>query len=125
VSARYSTPSVALGLATALGVAYVLFNDFAQLADKFILGIWPFYALAVAAVFVLRRQRPELPRPYRAWGYPLVPAIFLVASLLMVLNALYTDPRGTLMTLVIIAAGIPVYWLWARRGRSMAAERAT
>jgi Flp pilus assembly protein TadB len=54
-----------------------------------------------------------------------VPAIFLVASLLMVLNALYTDPRATLMTLVIIAAGIPVYWLWARRGRSMAAERAT
>ena len=125
VSVRYSTPSVAIGLASALGVAYVLLNNFAQLVDKFILGIWPFYALAVAAVYVLRRRRPELPRPYRAWGYPLVPAVFLLASLLMVLNALYTDPRGTLLTLVIIAAGIPVYWLWARRGRPVAAERAT
>lgn len=115
VSPRFSTPSVAIGLASVLGVAYVLQNDFAQLADKFILGIWPFYALAVAAVFVLRRRRPDLPRPYRAWGYPFVPAVFLLASVLMVLNALYTDPRDTLITLAIITAGVPVYWLWARR----------
>ena len=60
VSPRYQSPSVAIWLATALGVVYVLLNDFQQLADKFILGIWPFYALAVAAVFVLRRTRPEL-----------------------------------------------------------------
>src|SRR5256886_1718615 len=62
VSPRFNSPAVAIWLATALGVAYVLENDFAQLADKFILGIWPFYALAVAGVFVLRRRRPELPR---------------------------------------------------------------
>ena len=67
---------------------YVLLNDFQQLADKFILGIWPFYALAVAAVFVLRRTRPDLPRPYRTWGYPVVPLLFLLASVAMVLNAL-------------------------------------
>ena len=63
VSPRFQSPSVAIWLATALGVVYVLLNDFQQLADKFILGIWPFYALAVAAVFVLRRTRPDLPRP--------------------------------------------------------------
>jgi amino acid transporter len=74
VSPRFNTPSVAIWLATALGVGYVLENDFAQLADKFILGIWPFYALTVGGVFMLRRRRPELPRPYRVWGYPLVPA---------------------------------------------------
>ena len=73
VSPRYQSPSVAIWLATALGVVYVLLNDFQQLADKFILGIWPFYALAVAAVFVLRRRRPDLLRPYRTWGYPVVP----------------------------------------------------
>ena len=66
VSPRFQSPSVAIWLATALGVVYVLANDFAQLADKFVLGIWPFYALMVAAVLVLRRTRPELPRPYRA-----------------------------------------------------------
>jgi basic amino acid/polyamine antiporter, APA family len=117
VSPRFHSPSVAIWLATVLGVAYVLLNDFAQLADKFILGIWPFYALTVAAVFVLRRKRPELPRPYRVWGYPLVPAIFLVASLLMVVNALVTDPRNTGVTLFIIVAGLPVYFVWTRLSR--------
>jgi amino acid transporter len=111
VSPRFDSPSVAIWLATALGVAYVLENDFAQLADKFILGIWPFYALTVAAVFVLRYRRPELPRPYRVWGYPLVPAVFLLASAFMLLNALITDPRNTGITFAIILAGVPVFWL--------------
>ena len=121
VSPRFDSPSVAIWLATALGVAYVLFNDFAQLADKFILGIWPFYVLTVAAVFVLRTRRPELPRPYRVWGYPIVPAVFLLASVYMVLNALVTDPRNTGLTFGIILVGIPVFWLWGSlRGRAVA-----
>ena len=86
-------------------MVYVLLNDFQQLADKFILGIWPFYALAVAAVFVLRRTRPDLPRPYRTWGYPVVPLLFLLASVGMVVNALWTDPVNTGITFGIILAG--------------------
>jgi amino acid transporter len=117
VSPRFDSPSVAIWLATALGAAYVLENDFAQLADKFILGIWPFYALTVAAVFVLRRRRPQLPRPYRVWGYPLVPAVFLLASALMVVNALFSDPRDTGVTLLIMLAGVPVYWVRTRVSR--------
>jgi APA family basic amino acid/polyamine antiporter len=105
---------VAIAICTVLGVVYVLANDFKQLADKFILGIWPFYALSVAAVFVLRRRQPDLPRPYRVWGYPVVPAVFLLASAAMVANALITDPMNTGVTLLIIAVGLPVYWL---RGR--------
>lgn len=116
VSPRFNSPSVAIGLATALGVVYVLENDFAQLAAKFILGIWPFYALAVAGVFVLRRRRPDLPRPYRVWGYPLVPGLFLLASVGLIMNSLVTDPRNTGVTLLIILAGVPVYWV---RGRVM------
>jgi basic amino acid/polyamine antiporter, APA family len=122
VSPRFSTPSVAILLATVLGAAYVLENDFAQLAEKFIIGIWPFYALTVAAVFVLRRRRPALPGPYRVWGYPLVPVIFLAASAFMVLNALLTNPRDTGITFAIILAGVPVFWL---RGRTGAAAKAS
>ncbi len=118
ISPRFQSPSAAIWLACVLGVAYVLENDFAQLADKFILGIWPFYALTVAAVFVLRRKRPDLPRPYRVWGYPLVPAIFLLASVLMIVNALVTDPRDTGVTLLIIVAGVPVYLVWSRFARA-------
>jgi amino acid transporter len=123
VSPRFDSPSVAIWLATVLGVAYVLFNDFAELADKFILGIWPFYTLTVAAVFVLRARRPELARPYRVWGYPIVPAVFLIASLYMVLNALLTDPRNTGITFAIILAGVPVFWLWSSwRGQAVARQ---
>ena len=114
ISPRFHSPSVAIALATVLGAAYVLENDFAQLADKFVLGIWPFYALTVAAVFVLRRTRPDLVRPYRVWGYPVVPAVFLLASVLMVANALISDPHNTGITFLIILAGVPVYWLRAR-----------
>jgi basic amino acid/polyamine antiporter, APA family len=126
VSPRFQSPSVAIWLATALGVLNVLFNDFQQLADKFILGIWPFYALAVGAVFVLRRTRPDLPRPYRTWGYPLVPLLFLLASVGMVLNALVTEPVDTGITFAIILAGVPAYFGWrawsARSGQEIAAD---
>ena len=115
ISPRYATPSTAIGLATLLAVVYVLLNDFQQLADKFVLGIWPFYALAVATVFVLRKRRPDLERPYRTWGYPVVPLLFLVASVGMVLNALITTPKDTGITFGIILAGLPVYFLWRRK----------
>jgi basic amino acid/polyamine antiporter, APA family len=127
VSPRYQSPSVAIWLATGLGVVYVLLNDFQQLADKFILGIWPFYALAVGAVFVLRRRRPDLPRPYRTWGYPLVPLLFLLASVGMVLNALVTEPIDTGITFAIILAGVPAYFAWrawsARSEQELAADK--
>ena len=114
VSPRFHSPSVAIWVATVLGCVYVMQNDFAQLADRFVLGLWPFYVLTVAGVYVLRRTRPDLPRPYRTWGYPLVPAVFLLASLGMLANALVTDPRDTGMTLLVIVAGIPIYYLWRR-----------
>lgn len=114
VSPRFQSPSVAIWLATGLGVVYVLLNDFQQLADKFILGIWPFYALAVGAVYVLRRRRPDMHRPYRCWGYPVVPGLFLLASLALVGNALKEQPRDTGITFLIILTGIPVYLVWRR-----------
>jgi amino acid transporter len=118
VSPEFRTPSAAIWLATLLGVVYVLTNGFAQLADRFILGIWPFYALCVAGVFVLRRRRPELPRPYRVPGYPLVPAFFLLASFGMIADALVTDTWNTDITFSLIAVGIPAYFLWRRYGRA-------
>jgi basic amino acid/polyamine antiporter, APA family len=122
VSPTRRSPSVAIALATVLGVIYVLLNDFQQLADKFILGIWPFYALAVGAVFVLRRTRPGVERPYRTLGYPITPLLFLLASLALIVNALVTDPINTGFTFGIILLGIPVYLAWraVERGRTKA-----
>jgi amino acid transporter len=117
VSPRFKSPSVAIGLSAALGCLYVLQNDFAQLADRFVLGEWPFYAASVAGVYVLRYKRPDMPRPYRVWGYPLLPALFLLASLALIGNALITDPRDTGITLLTIAVGFPAYavWKWLER----------
>jgi APA family basic amino acid/polyamine antiporter len=111
VSPRFQSPSTAIFLASALGVLYVLFNDFQQLANKFVLGIFPFYALAVLAVFVLRRREPQLARPYRALGYPVVPLVFLLASVGMMLNALLTDTADTALTFGIILVGVPIFYV--------------
>ena len=109
VHPRYGTPHVAIGLAAVLGVGFVLTRTFDQLADTFVLSIWPFYGLAVAGLYRLRRLRPELPRPYRVPGYPVVPAVFVCAVVYLVGNALVADPLWTGVTLAIVLAGIPVY----------------
>jgi basic amino acid/polyamine antiporter, APA family len=80
-----------------------------------VLGLWPFYCLGVAAVFVLRKSRPDLPRPYRVWGYPVVPSICLLAAVGMLVGALVTDPVNTGITFALLAAGIPLYYLTAGR----------
>jgi amino acid transporter len=112
VHRSWGTPWGAILLAAALGVGYVSVRSFEQLADSFILGIWPFYALAVGAVFLLRRRRPELDRPYRTIGYPVVPVVFLLASLAMLLNAVLEQPRSTLLGFGIILLGVPVFFAW-------------
>ena len=110
---RYRTPGTAILLTGALGVGFVLLRTFEQLADAFVLGIWPFYALAAAAVFVLRRRLPDVRRPVKTWGYPVVPLLFILAAVLILGNALLTD-RNALIPFGVIAAGVPVYWIWQR-----------
>jgi amino acid transporter len=111
VHPRYRTPYVAITLAALLGVAFVLTRTFEQLADTFVLSIWPFYGLAIAGLYRLRRTRPDLPRPYRVPGYPLLPAVFVAAVIYLVGNALLTDPLWTSVTFGIVLAGLPVYYV--------------
>ena len=115
VHPHYHTPYVAIALAAALGVLFVLTRTFEQLADTFVLSIWPFYGLAIAGLYRLRRMRPELPRPYKVPGYPVVPAVFVAAVIYLVGNALIADPLWTGVTFAIVLAGIPVYYAAFRR----------
>ncbi len=130
VHPRFKTPYVAISLAAAIAIVFVLVRTFEQLADTFVLGIWPFYAGGVAAVYALRRKRPDLPRGYRTLGYPVTPALFILAVLFLVGNALWSDLRyyaarvaggpnphewsGALMVFAIVLAGIPAYFIWKR-----------
>jgi basic amino acid/polyamine antiporter, APA family len=115
VHPRFHTPYVSILLATALGVVFVLTRTFEQLADTFVLSIWPFYGLAIAGLYRLRGTHPSLVRPYVVPGYPLTPAIFIAAVVYLVGNALWTDARWTLVTFGIVLAGIPVYYVFFAR----------
>jgi APA family basic amino acid/polyamine antiporter len=100
---------VAILLAALLGMALVLSRSFESLTDTFVLAIWPFYALGVAAIYPLRRLRPDLERPYRAFGYPIVPAVFVISVVAFVLNSLVHEPVSTGITFALILTGVPVY----------------
>ena len=80
-------------------------RSFEALTNTFVLAIWPFYALSVAAIFRLRR-RPARPGRARVVGYPIVPAVFIGAVVWFVVNALVTDPIPTIATFVLILAGL-------------------
>ncbi len=115
VHPRFLTPHRSIVFTGALALLYVFIRTFEQLAEAFIVGVWPFLALMVAGVVVLRRQRPELDRPYRTFGYPFTPLLFLLASVLLIGNALVEHPSTTLLSFTITLLGIPVYLLWRRR----------
>ena len=116
VDRRFQTPSVAIWLSATLGVIFVLAGTFEQLADTFVTAIVPFYALAVGSVFVLRRRADYRP-PFRVPGYPVVPALFIVATILLLGNAI-VDPASrtpTLGVLVVILLGVPIFQATKKR----------
>ena len=130
VHPRFQTPHVAILLTAIPAMGLVMLQQFEQLADTFVLGIWPFYALGVAAVYALRRKRKDLSRPYKTLGYPVTPALFILVVMFLLGNALADDLRyylalwsgvisppagsGALMVFGIILLGIPVYLIWKR-----------
>src|SRR5580765_2148283 len=115
VHSRYRTPYVAILLSAVLGMALVMSRSFESLANTFVLAAWPFYALSVAALMRLRRTRPDLARPYRVAGYPMVPSIFVIGVVWFVINALVSDPISTIVTLALVAIGVPIYFFSCTR----------
>lgn len=117
VSPRTHVPIRAL-LAQALWVSIlILSGSFDALTDYAIFAIVIFLGLTASSIFVFRRRRPEAERPYRTWGYPVVPALFLLMSGLLIGNTLLTMPRQALAGLGLMALGLPFYWYWSRRAK--------
>jgi amino acid transporter len=112
VHPKYQTPYVAVLLIAALGLVFVLFLNFDQLADTFVVAMLPFYGLVVAAIYRLRRRADYRPF-FKTPGFPWVPALFIFSVVFLLINAL-VDPKtrlGTLVVFAVICAGIPVYRL--------------
>ena len=93
----------------------VLSGTFDQLTDMLIFAVYIFYGATATGVFILRRRMPDAHRPYRVWGYPVVPAIFILFCVGLFFNTIITQPREALIGLALIAAGIPAYFLFRRR----------
>jgi len=116
VHPRFRTPSAALIVQLVLSVALLLFaGSFRQLFSLAIFAEWLFYMVAASTVFVLRQQEPDAHRPYRAWGYPLVPALFIAAAAVLLYYTFTANLRNSAWGLAVIAAGVPVYGYFARK----------
>ena len=113
---RFRTPATAIVAQAIWSSILVLSGTFEQLLTYTGFAVVLFAAVATLALFVLRHTRSGEVRPFRAWGYPIAPALFCIVSLAVVVNTIYKSPRPSLAGLVIMAAGVPIYW-WSARGR--------
>lgn len=113
---RYQTPSFAILAQCAWAAVLLITGSYETLVDYAMFALWLSYALMVAGVMVLRRKQPDLPRPYRMWGYPVTPTLFLAITAWFLINMLWTRPLPSLAGFALIAIGTPVYFLWARPG---------
>ena len=111
---KYRTPGRALIFQGILASIMALTGTFEELTNLFIFAGWIFYGLAVVALFRLRRTEPDLPRPYRCWGYPWVPGIFVAGALALTVSLWLDRPGRSSIGLLLIIAGLPFYRWWSR-----------
>jgi APA family basic amino acid/polyamine antiporter len=120
VHPKYLTPKNALIVQGIWTCLLCLSGTYGQLLDYIIFAVLVFYILTIAGLFVLRRTRPQAERPYRAIGYPVLPAIYIVMALFIDIVLLRYKPQYTWPGLIIVLLGIPVYLIWSRRSAGAA-----
>jgi APA family basic amino acid/polyamine antiporter len=110
VHPRFRTPSTAIAVQTALALALMLVaQSFRQLFSLTLFAEYLFYMAATASVFIFRLKEPDAVRPYRTWGYPMVPLLFIAASLMLLYYSFRADVGYSLLEIAMIAAGVPFY----------------
>jgi APA family basic amino acid/polyamine antiporter len=112
---RYRTPVRSLWAQSLWAIVLTVSGTYDQLFTYVVFAALLFHVATGAAVFVLRHTRPDAPRPYRVWGYPVIPVLFILASLLLVGNTLLERPRESVLGLVLVTFGVPAYLYWRRR----------
>ena len=118
VSQRTHVPIRALVVQCFWACVVALSGEYDTLTDYAIFALTLFYALVAASIFIYRRREPETERPYRTWGYPVVPILFLIVSVALIIQTIVNTPRQSAIGLGLISLGVPVYWLLDRRSRS-------
>jgi APA family basic amino acid/polyamine antiporter len=115
LNSRYKTPALSLMVQMIWTCLLCISGSYGQLLDYIIFAVLVFYVLTIVGLFVLRRTRPNAERPYCAFGYPVLPAIYIVMALFIDVVLLRYKPQYTWPGLIIVLVGIPVYFLWSRR----------
>ncbi len=118
---RYHAPSAALIVQCVWASVLCLSGTYSQLLDFLIFAVVIFYILTLSGLFLLRWKRPDLPRPYRAFGYPVLPAIYIVMAVFIEFQLLRYKPQYTWPGLIIVLLGIPVYAIWKVRAKALPA----
>ena len=119
---RKGVPGFAIALQGLWAVLLCLSGTYSDLLDYVIFAVLIFFALTITAIFILRVKRPDIPRPYKAWGYPVIPAIYILTTTFIMIILLLYKPNYTFPGLVIVLIGIPVYYLWRRSSRNSGTE---
>ena len=119
---KYRTPGRALIFQGILASVMALSGTFEELTNLFIFAGWIFYGFAVVAMFRLRKTEPNMERPYRCWGYPWVPGLFVLGALVLTINLWLVRPGRSTIGLLLILAGLPFYRYWTRHNK---VERST
>jgi amino acid transporter len=112
---KFRTPGRSLIFQGILASLMALTGTFEELTNLFIFAAWIFYAFAVVALFRMRKTEPDLPRPYRCWGYPWVPGLFVAGALALTINIWIERPGRSSIGLLLILAGLPFYKHWSSR----------
>jgi APA family basic amino acid/polyamine antiporter len=121
VHPKHRTPHVSIIILATWAALLSLSGTFEQLYSYVIFGFWIFMGLTVAGVIILRKKRPEVPRPYKTWGYPVTPILFIISSVFLTINSLIRTFWNSFAGLALIALGIPVYLVWRGRRKAPAA----
>jgi APA family basic amino acid/polyamine antiporter len=115
---KYGTPYIAVALTTCIAALFAMSGSYEQLYTYVIFGGLLFAVLGGVAVFVLRVKRPDIVRTYRVWGYPVVPAVFILGTVMLVANTLFQKPVESLIGLGLVFLGLPAYLFWRKPARS-------
>ncbi|MBN8679306.1 MAG: amino acid permease [Chitinophagales bacterium] len=111
---EYNTPNPALWMQGLWACLLVLSGSFDQLTDMLIFAAFFFYGATALGVFILRYREPNAERPYKVWGYPLVPAVFVLFCATLIIVTCFTHPREAGLGVVLMLTGVPFYWYWTR-----------
>jgi APA family basic amino acid/polyamine antiporter len=114
VHPRYHTPSISILALSGWAALLVFSGQYDELFTYVIFASWILYGMTTAAVIVLRKKRPDLPRPYKTLGYPYIPAIFVLVACALVLSTLFDSPAASLKGIVLILLGLPFYFYWKK-----------